>query len=77
VEHLTPAGDVRVATGHRLHNSQILHVPGPADDDRPYDATVVKQQLAVDASAGVVEDESLPLVPAMVEKPIFTISAAL
>ncbi len=77
MEHLTTAGDVRLTTDHRLHNSQVLHVLGPADDDRPHDATVVKQQLAVDASAGVVEDESLPLVPAMVEKPIFTISAAL
>ncbi len=78
MEHLTPAGDVCLATGHRLHNSQVLHVLGTADDDRPHDATVVQQQLAVDVSAGVVEDEALPLVvPATVEKPTFTISAAL
>ncbi len=50
---------------------------GPADDDRLHDATVVKQQLAVDFSAGVVEDEAPPLIPATVEKPTFTISAAL
>jgi hypothetical protein len=54
VEHLTPAGDVRLHEG-----------------------TAVQQQLAVDVSAGVVEDKALPLVPAAVEKPTFTISAAL
>ena len=77
VEHLTPAGDVRLAMDHRLHNCQVLRVLGPAGGDRPHDATVVQQQLAVDVSAGVVEDEALPLVPATVEKPTFTISAAL
>ena len=49
----------------------------PADDDRPHDATVVHQQLAVDVSVGVVEDEALPLMLAPVEKPTLTISAAL
>ncbi len=67
VEHLTPAGDVRLVTDHRLHDAQVPHVLGPADDDRPHDATLVQQQLAVDVSAGVVEDEALPLVPATVE----------
>ena len=77
MEHLAPAGDVRLATDLRLHDAQVLHVPGPADDDRPHDATVVQQQLAADVSAGVVEDDTLPLVPATVEKPTFTISAVL
>jgi hypothetical protein len=49
----------------------------PAGDVRPHDATVVQQQLEVDVSGGVVEDKVLPLVPATVEKPTFTISAAL
>ena len=49
----------------------------PADDVRPHDPTFVKQQFAVDVSAGVVEDETLPLVLATVEQPTFTISAAL
>ena len=77
VEHPTPAGDVRLASGHRPHDAQILHVLGPADDDLRHDATVVKQRLTVDVSTGVVEDEALPLVSATVEKPTFTISAAL
>ena len=76
MEHLTPAGDVHLATGDRLNNSQVPHMPGPADDDRPHDATVGKQQIAVDVRAWVVEDEALPLVPATLEKPTFTISAA-
>ncbi|MEE9533862.1 MAG: hypothetical protein V3W06_05550 [Acidimicrobiia bacterium] len=76
MEHLTPAGDVHLATGDRLNNSQVPHMSGPADDDRPHDATLVQQQLAVDVSAGVVEDEALPLVPATLQKPTFTISAA-
>ena len=77
MEHLTAAGDVRLATDHRLHDAQVLHVLRPVDDNRPHNATVVQQQLAVDVSDGVVEDEALPLVPATVEKPTFTISAAL
>lgn len=59
-----------------VHTLTVEHLTA-ADDVRPHAATIVKQQFAVGVSAGVVEDETLPLVLATVEQPTFTISAAL